>query len=523
MSVPTLGDGHDVRAEGALERDGAHERELDALEGPVVKRRRDISLARRAYSSLSARASASASMSTPVNAHQNSTFFAERGAHTPRKRPARPFGPPSRENPSNAPTRSAASRHRSNLSLKNPGCVMNPSAPSSRFAPCAPPPPHRAWDSPPRAASSLSYVAAASSHRTQLSQHVLARHPSPDVPARVTAHAQNSAPLDPSRRLHRSQRTPSNGGDVFARAPATVRTAAGAHARVDAASPSSASDDDDGRSGYTTPSYARDSNASRCDAKSTTGARSHKNVNERVAPTPPSPARDARRALRDARRVTAVTPRVDMRASGARARANMSRDVTNDVVPTFRLAQSFYPSSAPRRETRPIVPADVDRMRAMAFVVAVSASSSARACRGDARAMMMTRHRSPQRLFLSVVAAASRDADASSSSREGRRTSWDDRYAELALFRAMHATIELPRALDAQRRWLARQRSLARRGALSNDRRERLAELGVTFDLRKSPGTRTETTSFETRVRELAREVAAERLAKSFPRACVRG
>ena len=156
-------------------------------------------------------------------------------------------------------------------------------------------------------------------------------------------------------------------------------------------------------------------------------------------------------------------------------------------------------------------------MRAMAFVVTVSASSSARACRRDARAMMMTRHRSPQRLFLSVVATASRDADASSSSEEGRRTSWDDRYAELALFRAMHATIELPRALDAQRRWLARQRSLARRGALSNDRRERLAELGVTFDLRKSPGTRAETTSFETRVRELAREVAAGTPREKFP------
>ncbi len=58
---------------------------------------------------------------------------------------------------------------------------------------------------------------------------------------------------------------------------------------------------------------------------------------------------------------------------------------------------------------------------------------------------------------------------------------------------------------------------MARRGALSNDRRERLAELGVTFDLRKSPGTRTETTSFETRVRELAREVAAGTPREKFP------
>jgi hypothetical protein len=149
-------------------------------------------------------------------------------------------------------------------------------------------------------------------------------------------------------------------------------------------------------------------------------------------------------------------------------------------------------------------------MRAMSFVIAVAASTSARAHRVDARAML--HHQRSRRLSV-IVAAASRDADASSSDR--RRASWDDRYAELALFRAMHATIELPRALDAQRRWLARQRSLARRGELSTERRERLVELGVTFDLRKSPGTRSETKSFETRVRELAKEVAAGRDARN--------
>lgn len=74
----------------------------------------------------------------------------------------------------------------------------------------------------------------------------------------------------------------------------------------------------------------------------------------------------------------------------------------------------------------------------------------------------------------------------------------------------MHGTIEFPRELNVQRRWLARQRYEARRGALREDRRARLESLGVTFELRKRVcETTKETIPFETRLRELAVHYAA--------------
>ena len=74
----------------------------------------------------------------------------------------------------------------------------------------------------------------------------------------------------------------------------------------------------------------------------------------------------------------------------------------------------------------------------------------------------------------------------------------------------MHATIELPRELNAQRRWLARQRHRARRGELSEERVERLRSLGVAFDLRKEVRVVGERrASFDERVRELAKTRAA--------------
>ena len=106
-------------------------------------------------------------------------------------------------------------------------------------------------------------------------------------------------------------------------------------------------------------------------------------------------------------------------------------------------------------------------------------------------------------------------ADATRSSedegrRERGRTSWDDRFAEIALFRSMRGTIELPRELNAQRRWLARQRYRARRGTLSEERMERLRSLGVDFDLRKEVRVVSERrASFDERVRELAKTYAA--------------
>ena len=109
----------------------------------------------------------------------------------------------------------------------------------------------------------------------------------------------------------------------------------------------------------------------------------------------------------------------------------------------------------------------------------------------------------------STSSANDRDDDACATTSR-RRVSWDDRFTELSVYVAMHGTIELPRELNVQRRWLARQRYEARRGALREDRRSRLESLGVTFELRKRVcETTKETIPFETRLRQLAVHYAA--------------
>ena len=90
------------------------------------------------------------------------------------------------------------------------------------------------------------------------------------------------------------------------------------------------------------------------------------------------------------------------------------------------------------------------------------------------------------------------------------RVSWDARLAELSTFKAMYGTVELPRELNALRRWLSRQRSERRAGRLSDARAEKLEALGVTWDLRKTVTRRPKVVvTFDERVRELAKYYAA--------------
>ena len=95
-------------------------------------------------------------------------------------------------------------------------------------------------------------------------------------------------------------------------------------------------------------------------------------------------------------------------------------------------------------------------------------------------------------------------ARANEGARERERGTSDRYYDEIAAHRAMRGTIELPRALNARRRWLARPRRRARRGELSDERVARLEALGVTFELRKDVRAVGGRMSFEERVRELA-------------------
>ena len=121
-----------------------------------------------------------------------------------------------------------------------------------------------------------------------------------------------------------------------------------------------------------------------------------------------------------------------------------------------------------------------------------------------ARDRALDRVARPRRRCATV--SATRDDESATPRRA--RASWDDRHDEIALYKSMHgADVErLPREMNAQRRWLARQRYLARRGELSETRAERLRALGVTFELRRAI-TRTpeETFTFDARLRELAR------------------
>jgi hypothetical protein len=112
--------------------------------------------------------------------------------------------------------------------------------------------------------------------------------------------------------------------------------------------------------------------------------------------------------------------------------------------------------------------------------------------------------------YRSASSSSANDRNDATTSSRSRRVSWDDRFTELSVYAAMHGTIEFPRELNVQRRWLARQRYEARRGALREDRRARLESLGVTFELRKRVcETTKETIPFETRLRELAVHYAA--------------
>jgi hypothetical protein len=128
--------------------------------------------------------------------------------------------------------------------------------------------------------------------------------------------------------------------------------------------------------------------------------------------------------------------------------------------------------------------------------------------RRDAR-RATARDARPRRRCATV--SASRDDENGTPRRA--RASWDDRFDEVALFKSMHGAdvARLPRELNAQRRWLARQRYLARRGELSETRMERLRALGVTFELRKAiTKVPEEIFTFDARLRELARCYASD-------------
>ena len=154
---------------------------------------------------------------------------------------------------------------------------------------------------------------------------------------------------------------------------------------------------------------------------------------------------------------------------------------------------------------------------AVAVAVAPRAPVCARRARDTRSHVHVSKSQSLRAVARHAHSAADDDRSASTSSNDRndettrrRRVTWDERFAELSVHVAMHGTIEFPRELNVQRRWLARQRYEARRGTLREDRRERLESLGVTFELRKHVRETTkETIPFETRLRELAVHYAA--------------